>query len=185
MQSNVKTDREIIDILSINIKVISALHVLQLNWGLGISNQHQQAILAVRQAFNVGSAPGAQYGASWSSMVLWTRSVGPSITLSEFHSASITERPKRLETYLVRVMRGKEPGVFGGLNASWVVLYGGNNAQQCMMAAVLFENIYKVMEARGEVVNSARRSLGGKEKGGAKGGRGAHMHMRGPTFSPR
>ena len=31
-------------------------------------------------------------------------------------------------------------GVYGGLNASWV--YGGINAQKCMMAEMLFKNIY-------------------------------------------
>ena len=29
-------------------------------------------------------------------------------------------------------MRGNEPGVFGGLNDSWVGLYGGSNAQKCI-----------------------------------------------------
>ena len=32
--------------------------------------------------------------------------------------------------------------MYGGLNASQVELYGGSNAQKCMMAAMLFKNIY-------------------------------------------
>ena len=46
--------------------------------------------------------------------------------------------------HLVRVMRGNEPGVYGGLNAFWVGLYEGSNTRKCVMAAVLFKNIYKV-----------------------------------------
>ena len=40
-------------------------------------------------------------------------------------------------------MRRKEPGVYGGLNASLVGLYGGSNAQKCMMAVVLCKKIYR------------------------------------------
>ena len=40
-------------------------------------------------------------------------------------------------------MRQNEPGVYGGLNASRVGLYGGSNARKCMMAAMLFKNIYR------------------------------------------
>ena len=39
---------------------------------------------------------------------------------------------------------GNESGVFGGLNASLVGLYGGDNPRKCMTAAVLFKNIYQV-----------------------------------------
>ena len=50
------------------------------------------------------------------------------------------------------MMRQNEPGVYRGLNASRVELYGtyllngGRNARKCMMAAVLFENIYRRSE---------------------------------------
>ena len=44
--------------------------------------------------------------------------------------------------HLIRVMRRNEPGVYGGLNASQVGLYVGSDAQKCMMAAMLFKNIY-------------------------------------------
>ena len=70
------------------------------------------------------------------------------VTLSDFDSDTNSgpsqsgRRDLRLLKHLVRVMMGNEPGVFGGLNVSWVWLYGGSNLENVhIMAAVLFKNI--------------------------------------------
>ena len=77
--------------------------------------------------------------------------VGPYVTLSNLHSITVSGPSQRVRRDLwpwdiwsewwVEMSQGC---MDGGLNASWVGLYGGSNARKCMMAAVLFKNIYKV-----------------------------------------
>ena len=64
-------------------------------------------------------------------------------------------------------MSQNEPGVFGGLNVSRVGLYGGSNAQKCMMAAMLFKNIYRRSKRDAKFAN---RNLGLFEGINASGG---------------
>ena len=76
-------------------------------------------------------------------------SVHKSVTLLNFHSISVSGQSQNVRRdlwplrHLIRVMRQNEPGVYGGLNVSRVGLYGGSNARKCMMAAMLFKNIYR------------------------------------------
>ena len=59
---------------------------------------------------------------------------------------TITERPQRLVTFETFHQSDEAKwasGVWRPENASWVLLYGGSNAWKCMMAAMLFKNIYR------------------------------------------